>query len=313
LQKNKIMTIQKEVDSLLQSLQKVVFGKKNEIELIVTVLFAEGHVLIEDVPGTGKTVLAKAISKAFGLDFKRIQMTPDLLPSDLTGSTVMKTDRSGFEFSKGPLFASIVLADEINRASPKTLSAMLESMEERQITVDGVTRDLPDPFLVIATQNPVEHEGVFQLPCAQLDRFSARVALGYADKESEIEILNSQNENHPLDDLKVYFNVEKIKQCINEARKVHISDLVQSYIVDLVRLTRENNSLIGVSTRGAIVLSRVARSRAWLKGRDYVLPDDIKELAIPVLAHRMMDEGGSLSRSQDRIKEILQSIPAPIA
>ncbi len=307
------MKIQKEVDLLLQSLQNVIFGKKNEIELIVTVLFAEGHVLIEDVPGTGKTVLAKAISKAFGLDFKRIQMTPDLLPSDLTGSTIMKTDRSGFEFSKGPLFSSIVLADEINRASPKTLSAMLESMEERQITVDGVTRDLPDPFLVIATQNPVEHEGVFQLPCAQLDRFAARVALGYADKKSEIEILNSQSKKHPLDNLKVCFDVSKVKQCIDEARQVHISDLVQSYIVDLVRLTRENNSLIGVSTRGAIVLSRVARSRAWLKGRDYVLPDDVKELAIPVLAHRMMDEGGSLTRSQGRIKEILQSIPAPIA
>jgi len=307
------MSNQEKIKSLLAKLNKVIFGKKNEIELITTVLFAEGHVLIEDVPGTGKTVLAKAVSTVLGLDFKRIQMTPDLLPSDLTGSTVMKADRSGFDFSEGPLFSSVVLADEINRASPKTLSAMLEAMEEKQITVDGTTRILPEPFLVIATQNPVEHEGVFQLPCAQLDRFAARVTLGYVGKDIEVDILNSQNTTHPLDGLKPQIDSEKVKECIKEARGIHISDVVQKYIVEIVRETRKKTTFIGVSTRGAIVLSRVARSKAWLEGRDYVLPDDVKSLAIPVLAHRMIDESGSFDHSEDEIKEILSRIPAPIA
>ena len=307
------MSNQEKIKSLLAKLNKVIFGKKNEIELITTVLFAEGHVLIEDVPGTGKTVLAKAVSTVLGLDFKRIQMTPDLLPSDLTGSTVMKADRSGFDFSEGPLFSSVVLADEINRASPKTLSAMLEAMEEKQITVDGTTRILPEPFLVIATQNPVEHEGVFQLPCAQLDRFAARVTLGYVGKDIEVDILNSQNTTHPLDGLKPEIDSEKVKECIKEARGIHISDVVQKYIVEIVRETRKKTTFIGVSTRGAIVLSRVARSKAWLEGRDYVLPDDVKSLAIPVLAHRMIDGSGSFDHSEDEIKEILSRIPAPIA
>ncbi len=307
------MSNQKKIKSLLEKLNKVIFGKKNEIELITTVLLAEGHVLIEDVPGTGKTVLAKAVSTALGLDFKRIQMTPDLLPSDLTGSTVMKLDRSGFDFSEGPLFSSVVLADEINRASPKTLSAMLEAMEEKQITVDGTTRILPDPFLVIATQNPVEHEGVFQLPCAQLDRFAARVTLGYVSRDIEVDILNSQNTTHPLENLKPQIDSKRVKECIKEAREVHISEVIQKYIVEIVRETRKQNTFIGASTRGAIVLSRVARSKAWVEGRDYVLPDDVKSLAIPVLAHRMIDESGSFDRSEDEIKEILSRIPAPIA
>tara|TARA_B100000029_G_scaffold494819_1_gene559064 strand:+ start:587 stop:1510 length:924 start_codon:yes stop_codon:yes gene_type:complete len=307
------MSSQDEIKNLLSKLNKVIFGKKNEIELITTVLLAEGHVLIEDVPGTGKTVLAKAISTALGLGFKRVQMTPDLLPSDLTGSTVMKPDRSGFDFSEGPLFSSVVLADEINRASPKTLSAMLEAMEEKQITVDGTTRILPEPFLVIATQNPVEHEGVFQLPYAQLDRFAAKVTLGYVDQKTEVDILSSQNENHPLEGLKSEVDSKKVQTYIQNARAVHISDPVQKYIVEIVRETRKKNNFIGVSTRGAIVLSRVSRAKAWLNGRDFVLPDDVKNLAIPILAHRMIDETGSFTRGEDEIKEILSRIPAPIA
>ncbi|MBC8514531.1 AAA family ATPase [bacterium] len=297
----------------MDQVNKVVLGKKDEVALITTILLAEGHILIEDVPGTGKTVLSKALAIGLGLPFRRIQMTPDLLPSDLTGGTVLNRETGTFSFREGPLFASVVLADEINRASPKTLSAMLEGMEEGSITVDGETHVLPKPYLVMATQNPVEHEGVFPLPYAQIDRFSARIELGYLPREVETKMMEDQQLGHPIEEMKPLLSKAEVDQQIAGARALYESEVIRGYIVDLVRATRTLEGVsVGASSRGALALSRAARARAWIQGRDLVLPDDVQALAVAVLGHRILDRAGSAVDGPDRVRDLLQTIRVPV-
>lgn len=301
------------IQQFLDQVKRVVLGKEEMVETIAVVLLSEGHVLIEDVPGTGKTVLSHAVAKALGLPFKRIQMTPDLLPSDLAGSNVLDVKTGQFTFHPGPLFASVVLADEINRATPKTLSAMLEAMEEGQVTVDGTTHPLPKPFLVIATQNPVEHEGVFPLPYAQVDRFAARVDLGYLTRETEMRMLADQALAHPLESVEPVMDQALLLELIAQARAVHESEAVRGYVVDLAAATRHGDGvMVGASSRGAISLSRAARARAWIHGRDHVLPDDVKALAVIVLGHRVIDATGSSRYGPDRVREVVREIPVPV-
>lgn len=251
-------------------------------------MVSEGHVLVEDVPGVGKTQLAKSIARSIDGEFHRIQFTPDLLPSDVTGISVWDRDRHEFEFKPGPIFANIVVGDEINRASPKTQSALLEAMEERQVTSDGTTREVPLPFMVVATQNPLEHEGTYPLPEAQLDRFMMRVVVGYPSRQKELEILDTHGVRSTFLDLKPVASVGDVQQMIEFARRVSVSQSVKNYIVDLVEGTRLHpDVMLGASPRSALFLQRLARARAASKGRDYVMPDDVKALATPVLEHRM--------------------------
>ncbi|PMP81580.1 MAG: AAA family ATPase, partial [Chloroflexus aggregans] len=274
---------------IVTNVEQVIIGKRQIVELVLVALLCRGHVLIEDVPGTGKTMLAKSIARSIGSSFKRIQCTPDLLPSDVTGVSIFNQQTREFEFRPGPIMAQIVLADEINRATPKTQSALLEAMEERQITVDGITYPLPQPFVVLATQNPIEYEGTFPLPEAQLDRFLVRVHLGYADRLDEIAILKRQREGHPLETLSKVVEIDELLTLQEAIKQVHVDDLIVEYIVALTTATRNHPDVyLGASTRGALALYRAAQAWAALNGRDYVTPDDIKTLAIPVLAHRLI-------------------------
>jgi MoxR-like ATPase len=275
-------------DNLVSNVETVIQGKRDVVELLVLAMVSEGHVLIEDVPGVGKTQLAKSLARSIQGDFHRVQFTPDLLPSDVTGVSVWDRNAGEFEFKPGPIFANIVVGDEINRASPKTQSALLEAMEERQVTSDGVTRALQPPFMVIATQNPLEHEGTYPLPEAQLDRFMMRVVIGYPSREKELEILDTHGIRSTFHDLEAVATLQEVREMVDIARKVAVSTSVKNYIVDLVEGTRLHpDIMLGASPRSALFLQRIARSRAAANGRDYVMPDDIKDLASPVLVHRL--------------------------
>ena len=300
---------------LKSNLNSVIIGKERTVALTVIAVLSQGHILIEDVPGVGKTMLARSLAKSLGCSFKRIQFTPDMLPSDVTGVSIYNQNTREFEYRPGPLMVQIVLADEINRATPKTQSALLEAMEERQITVDGTTYKLPPPFMVMATQNPIEYEGTFPLPEAQLDRFLMRIDLGYTSASNEIKILEQQRLVHPIVDLEPVLEVEEILYAQEAIKQVHVSDPVKKYIVEIVRKTRTHPEVfLGASPRGSLGLFRAGQARAALDGRDYVLPDDIKYLAPYVLPHRVVV--GPAARltdisSEKIVREILESVPVP--
>ncbi len=275
--------------AIATNVAQVIQGKREVIDLLIACLLAEGHVLIEDVPGVGKTQLAKSLARSIESTFQRIQFTPDLLPSDITGVSVWNRQISEFEFKGGAIFANVVVGDEINRASPKTQSALLEAMEERQVTVDGTTRPLPPPFIVIATQNPLEHEGTYPLPEAQLDRFMMKLVIGYPERSDSIQILDRHGMSSQFDEIKPVVTGDDINEMIQIARRIHVADSVREYIVDLVEGTRRNAEImLGASPRSALFIQRVSRARAAMDGREYVTPDDVKLVAAPVLAHRMI-------------------------
>ena len=279
-------------DRIRGNIEQVVEGKPEVVRLTLVVMLAEGHLLIEDVPGVGKTMLAKALARSVDCSVRRIQFTPDLLPSDVTGVSVFDQERRDFEFKPGAVFANIVVGDEINRASPKTQSALLEAMEERQVTVDGTTYELETPFMVVATQNPVEMEGTYPLPEAQRDRFTARVSMGYPSTAAELDMLDTHGGTDPLDDLEPVADAAGVRKLIEVVRGVHVADAVKRYVVDLVAATRSSPDLrLGASPRSSLQLVRAARAAAALDGRDYVLPDDVQTLAVPVLAHRLLPTG----------------------
>jgi len=300
---------------LIENLERVVVGKRQTVELTVIGLLCQGHVLIEDVPGVGKTVLARSLAKSLGCTFNRLQFTPDMLPSDVTGVSIYNQANRKFEFRNGPIFAQIVLVDEINRATPKTQAALLEAMEERQVTVDGTTHGLPSPFMVLATQNPIEYEGTFPLPEAQLDRFLLRVRLGYPSPRDEIEVIERQQLRHPIESLAPVIALNELLAAMEAIKKIYVSSLVKHYIVDLMNRTRQNNDVyLGASPRGSLGLFRTGQARAALNNRDFVLPDDIKALAVPVLAHRIIVSPAARLRelSPERIvTEILDNLPVP--
>ena len=298
---------------IIDNVEKVIVGKRAAVQLTVLGLLCQGHVLIEDVPGVGKTVLAKSLAKSVGCDFKRIQFTPDMLPTDVTGVSVFNQKTLEFEFRPGPIHAQIVLADEINRATPKTQSALLEAMEERQVTVDGNTYPLNPPFMVLATQNPIEYEGTFPLPEAQLDRFMLRTRLGYPSKEQEVLILDQQRQVHPLTKIDQVVSVEELTAVQDAIKEIHVDDKIKSYIVDLVRATRDHSDVyLGSSSRGALALFRLCQAYAALNERDYVIPDDVKQLAVPVLAHRIIV--GAAARIKDiSPDEIVETILKKVA
>jgi MoxR-like ATPase len=279
--------IQQFSQDIVDNVEKVIIGKRDKVELVVVCLLCEGHILLEDVPGTGKTMLARSVAHSLGTEFKRIQCTPDLLPSDVTGVSIYDRASQSFNFIPGPAFTNILLADEINRATPRTQSALLESMGERQITVDGVTRQLHRPFLVMATQNPIEYEGTFPLPEAQLDRFLMRLTLGYLDEESEATMLLNLRKEHPIESIGQVVDGNDIPVIAKRVWDVHVDDTVRDYIIKLVSATRKHpDLLLGASPRGSHGLYRAAQAYAGINGRDFVLPDDVKVLAPTILAHR---------------------------
>jgi MoxR-like ATPase len=300
---------------IMDNVEKVIVGKHEAVQLTVIALLCQGHLLIEDVPGTGKTMLAKSVAKSLGCRFRRIQFTPDMLPSDVTGVSVFNQKTREFEFRPGPIMAQIVLTDEINRATPKTQSALLEAMEERQITVDGVTYPMEQPFLVLATQNPIEYEGTFPLPEAQLDRFMMRVSLGYPDDKDEITMLDRQQHSHPVTRIGKVVTTEELVEAQNDIKDVYIDDLVKEYIISLVRATRKHPDVyLGASPRGSIALYKMGQARAAILGREYVIPDDVKALAMGTLAHRLIISPSARIKDVDPravIQEILDSMPVP--
>jgi len=300
---------------VIGNLEKVIIGKRQTVELIVVSLLCQGHVLIEDVPGVGKTMLARSLARSLDCDFHRIQFTPDMLPSDVTGVSIYDQSKKKFEFRPGPIMGQIVLADEINRATPKTQAALLEAMEERTVTVDGVTHVLPKPFMVLATQNPIEYEGTFPLPEAQLDRFLLRVRLGYPSASDEVRILEEQRLQHPLDTLGSVVKTKEILAAAESVKKTYVSPEVKKYIVDLTRRSRETGDVyLGASPRGSLGLFRASQAWAALQGRAYVLPDDVKVIAVPVMGHRIIVSAAARLRDlgADRIvQEIVQSVPVP--
>ncbi|MFN3691938.1 MAG: AAA family ATPase [Fervidobacterium sp.] len=299
-------------DKLIENVKKVVKGKEEQIKLVISALYAGGHVLLEDVPGVGKTILARSLALSLGLNFKRIQFTPDLLPTDLTGLSVYDRKEDTFKFREGPIFTDILLADEINRATPRTQSALLEAMAEGQVTIDGITHKLSKNFFVIATQNPIEYEGTFPLPEAQLDRFMARISLGYPDFESEMEILESQKVKHPIEELKIIGNVEEFEKEKMNVKAVNVSEEVKRYIVKIISETRKQESLkYGSSPRGSLSLMHMSMAWAYINGRDYVLPDDVKKIAPYVLIHRIVQTTESKilrETKEDILKDILNKV-----
>jgi len=304
--------IQESGERVVANVERVIVGKHHEVRLAMVALLCRGHLLIEDVPGTGKTVLAKAIAQSLGCSFRRIQFTPDLLPSDVTGLSIFNQKTQEFEFRPGPIMAQIVLADEINRATPKTQSSLLECMEERQATIDGTTWKMPDPFMVIATQNPIEYEGTFALPEAQLDRFMLRLRLGYPSLVEEVMILDEQKRTHPLDDLAEVCSTEELRELQSAVRDVYVDPAVSDYIVRLVGATRNHPDVyLGASPRGSLALYRAGQAYAALLGRDYVIPDDVKMLAEPALAHRLIIKTSSSIhdvQTSQVIRELLDGV-----
>jgi len=295
-------------ERVIENIEKVIVGKRSTVELAVVGLLCQGHILIEDVPGVGKTMLARSLARSMGCSFSRIQFTPDMLPSDVTGVSIFNQVSREFEFRAGPIMAQIVLADEINRATPKTQAALLEAMEERQVTVDGVTHLLPRPFMVLATQNPIEYEGTFPLPEAQIDRFLLRIRLGYPAAHDEVDILNRQQYIHPFESLDTVASVEELSEVQEAIKGVYVSPALKSYIVELSRQTRRHGEVyLGASPRGSLSLFRCAQARSALAGRDYVLPDDVKKLAEAALAHRVILGPGARLRDLSA-KQIVQEI-----
>jgi MoxR-like ATPase len=303
------------VQRVINNVEKVIVGKAEPVAFSLIAVICKGHILIEDVPGVGKTVLTKSIARSIGCSFKRIQFTPDLLPSDVTGVSIYNQKTGNFEFRPGPVMSQIVLADEINRATPKTQSALLEAMEEAQITVDGVTYRLPDPFMVMATQNPIEYEGTFPLPEAQLDRFMMNITLGYPRMQDEMNILDTHQFHHPLEDLEQIMRAEELVQIQQQVRSVHVDPSIREYIVSLAGATRNHNNIyLGASPRGSLALFRASQALAAIRGRGYVIPDDVKLLAKATLAHRIIVTPAARVRgitSTAILDEILSTVPVP--
>jgi MoxR-like ATPase len=302
-------------ERLIGNIEQVIVGKHATVELAVNCLLSQGHLLIDDVPGVGKTVLARSLARSIGCSFSRIQCTADMLPSDITGVSIFNQATRNFEFRSGPVMAQVVLADEINRATPKTQAALLEAMEERQITVDGVTYPLPRPFMVQATQNPIEYQGTYALPEGQLDRFLLRIRLGYPEPEDEISILERQQFHHPLEDLDQTASADELAQVQEAAKAVHVAPAIKEYIVKLVNQTRAHADVqLGASPRGSIALYRTTQVRSAMHGRDFVLPDDVKTLAPFALGHRLILNPGARLRelaAEDVVRGILEELPVP--
>lgn len=307
--------VQHVAERIAQNVGQVIIGKRNEIRLTILGLLSQGHILIEDIPGVGKTMMAKALARSIGCTFSRIQFTPDMLPSDVTGVSLFNQKTREFEFRAGPIMAQIVLADEINRATPKTQAALLEAMEEKQITVDGVTYNLEEPFMILATQNPIEYEGTFPLPEAQLDRFLMRIQLGYPSPQEELTVLSAQQYQHPIQNLYQTVSVQELLAAQQAIREIYVADDIKRYIIELVNASRQHPDVyLGSSPRGSLALFRTSQARAALAGRDYVIPDDVKALAEVTLAHRIIV--GPAARIKDIssrtiVQDILAATPVP--
>lgn len=310
------MSSQLKINSIIDNMSKVIIGKKEVAQLSVAALLAGGHILLEDVPGVGKTMLVRALAKSTGANFRRIQFTPDLLPSDVVGVSIYNPKEMAFEFRPGPIMGNIVLADEINRTSPKTQSALLEGMEESSVTVDGETLSIPKPFFVMATQNPIEHEGTYPLPEAQLDRFIMKLKMGYPSPSEEVEVLNRLEHSIPIDDLETVITLEELLDLQKEVKQVHVSDVLKAYIVELASRTRHDPYVyLGASPRASIALMRISQSYALMQGRDYVTPDDIQYLAPFVFAHRIILKPEARYEgvvTHDIVKEMIKRTPVPV-
>ncbi|ACM23614.1 AAA family ATPase [Thermotoga neapolitana] len=304
--------MREKIEKVILNVEKVIKGKREAIKAVVATLLAKGHVLMEDVPGVGKTMLARSLAISLGVDFKRVQFTPDLLPTDLTGLYIYDRKKEDFVFKKGPIFTDVLLADEINRATPRTQSALLEAMAEGQVTVDGITHRLSDRFFVIATQNPIEYEGTFPLPEAQLDRFMTCVKMGYPDEKAEMEMLTSQEKDHPVEHLEPVLGPDELTDLQKAVRNVFVSGDVKRYIVDIANATRNHSSLLlGMSPRGSIALMHFSMALAFMEGRDFVLPDDVKKAALYVIPHRVIQSAESRlkrEKKEDIVKEILDHV-----
>jgi len=312
----KLQEVGQKAQEIVSEVERVVVGKRNVLELVITSILAGGHILFEDLPGLAKTLIARSFAQVLGIGFKRIQFTPDLLPADITGSHIFNRDKSEFVLSPGPVFSNIILADEINRATPKTQSALLEAMQEQQVSIGGETRPLPQPFIVVATQNPIEYEGTFPLPEAQLDRFMVRLSVGYPSHEHEVEILKRRLDRK-VDELQLsaLSTGEELLAMRAATEEVHVEPDIEDYIVSIVAKTRSHSSVyVGASPRGSLALVKLARSRAVLQGRDYVLPDDVKSLAVPALAHRLIlspDLWAKKVTAQDIVTGVVGIVPVP--
>jgi len=310
-----VVDVNKTAKQIIANVEKVIVGKRPQLALALVAWFSEGHILLEDVPGVAKTMLARALARSVGCEFKRIQCTPDLLPTDVTGASVFNQKTAEFEFRPGPVFAQLVLADEINRTTPRTQAALLEAMAEGRVTVDGVTHTLPPPFLVIATQNPIDHEGTFPLPEAQLDRFLMRFSLGYPSMDEELQMLEMLQYEHPLGQLKAVVSADELLACQRAVREIRVDDKVRRYLLQIVHNTRNNEDLsLGGSPRASIALFRTSQALAALRGRNFVLPDDVKRVAGPVLTHRVILKPESRLRkvtAEHIIEEVVADIAVP--
>lgn len=311
-----VSTYHEQIQKVLQNIQKVIIGKEDVATLSLVALLAEGHVLLEDVPGVGKTMLVRSLAKSIDCEFKRIQFTPDLLPSDITGMSIYNPKEITFEFRPGPILGNIILADEINRTSPKTQAALLEAMEEKSVTVDGQTIKLKQPFFVMATQNPIEYEGTYPLPEAQLDRFLLMLKMGYPKMEEELDMLQRTNEQHPIETIQSVLSQEEIVAIQQEVKRVHISESLQRYIVGIISGTRNHQDIhLGASPRASIALMQSSKALAYIYNRDYVLPDDVQELASSVLSHRLIlttEANYRGTTTKEIVEEIVESVPVPI-